>query len=36
MEQKKEIDLTGFLLRAISMTDKALDDSVSMMAILAS
>lgn len=27
MEQKKEIDLTGFLLRAISMTDKALDDA---------
>ena len=27
MEQKKEIDLTGFLLRSISMTDKALDDA---------
>lgn len=27
MEQKKEIYLTGFLLRAISMTDKALDDA---------
>ncbi len=27
MEQKKEIDLTGFLLRAISMTDKALVDA---------
>ena len=27
MEQKKEIDLTGFLLRSISMTDKALVDA---------
>ena len=27
MEQKKEIDLTGFLLRTISMTDKALCDA---------
>lgn len=27
MEQKKEIDLTGFLLRTISMTDKALVDA---------
>lgn len=27
MEQKKEIDLTGFLMRTISMTDKALDDA---------
>lgn len=27
MEQKKEIDLTGFLMRTISMTDKALVDA---------
>ena len=27
MEQEKEIDLAGFLMRAISMTDKALDDA---------
>lgn len=27
MEQEKEIDLTGFLLRSISMTEKALDDA---------
>lgn len=27
MEQKKEIDLPGFFLRSISMTEKALDDA---------
>lgn len=27
MEQKKEIDLTGFLMRTISITDKALVDA---------
>ena len=27
MEKKKEIDLTGFLLRSISMTEKALVDA---------
>ena len=27
MEQEKEVDLTGFLMRAISMTDKALVDA---------
>lgn len=35
MEHEKEIDLTGFLMRTISMTDKALDDAkVAILSII--